>query len=328
MRSPSRVVGEVSSSREALRRARLATSGRQERSAQLRDAHLVGKREQAVGGRGHGYGCDDDWIPFVRYSPEFIAVSGAVATGCDAGFNQLPTRLTAAASSNAASKPARLVFWRNRSPGRSGRYTRAEQRCGHLSRDFRVIARGLERRNVLYTDWRGAAANRSLRAAVSPYKLVTRFIGAPLLLSRSEPVAWAFGRIVLHQILCRCYAVDIRPPDRLSQIGVAQDREGVREHKFDDDMKLWHHLADRAVAVQKHDRIIAGKSGSRRCTPGICHFRPTNLRPSRVRNPHCGEADPSVAEGLGLMGLTRISRVEARLETDGAHIVDPWPYAG
>ena len=111
-------------------------------------------------------------------------------------------------------------FWRNRSPGRSGRYTRAEQRCGHLSRDFRVIARGLERRNVPYTDWRGAAANRSLRAAVSPYKLVTRFIGAPLLLSRSEPVAWAFGRIVLHQILCRCYAVDIRPPDRLSQIGV------------------------------------------------------------------------------------------------------------
>src|SRR6516225_10049544 len=73
-------------------------------------------------------------------------------------------------------------------------------------------------RPVYILTWR--SSHRSLRAChLSLQTRHTRHRASVAVEPRRAP-CMTFGRIVLRQILCLCDAVDIHPPDRLSQIGM------------------------------------------------------------------------------------------------------------
>ena len=197
--------------------------------AQLPDAHLVEKEEQAVGGRHHGCGYGNGWFRSFEtgrnLSPSPAPLQ-PVRSRVRAVSNQLHGRNIVELGPKAGAPRLR----RSRSPGRSGRDAHAKQEMRALLVGFRVIA---TKPQTTQRPVRRLTAC-SCRSIVEPLpalvtNLLIQFIAIPSLPSQNQTVLLLLVESCSTNYCVACEAVNTPRPAACLRGGGSRPRR-LREH--------------------------------------------------------------------------------------------------
>jgi hypothetical protein len=175
---------------------------------------------------------------------------------------------------------------------------------------------------------RGAAASTG-EFAVSRFELAHALHRDSVAAEPQRARRTAFGRIVLHQILCRRDAVDALLPDGPLQIRLKMAAALGSANST----TVWSCGSTTSPTGLSARRIKtgfrAGNSCSCRCSPGMCHILPTKLRPSRIRTRSAVKptrASPMVSACAWVD--TNTSSENAIGDRQSARMVHPGPMRG